>query len=350
MTNGSLPPKTVSYPPTVEGIAEAAKVLKNGGLVAFPTETVFGLGAVVTDESAVQRIFEAKQRPVDHPLIAHIANPESIAAWVKAPIPAAARQLMDAFWPGPLTLVLPKSASMPDVVTGGQDTVGIRCPSHPVARALLEAVGLPVAAPSANRFGRVSPTCGDHVRDELDGRIHGILEGEPSEVGIESTIVACVGHDVVLLRPGSISAEDIELVIGAPVKRKAQVQAVSALRVSGNLEQHYSPQAKVVLSNAAELAETVRIWLDVPNSSQIDGRFIGWSSSFADAVRNLNFGSSSPRFDFIQLSDRPASVAHDIYRLLRDADHDGKSLLVIEKPPATVAWEGVADRLKRASA
>lgn len=339
-----MPYKTLVFPETEEGVALAASAALAGKLVAFPTETVFGLGAIVTNQHAVERIFEAKQRPANHPLIAHVANAEGLKSWVQTPLPRLASLLIDQFWPGPLTLVLPKSDRMPSAVTGGQSTVGIRCPAHPIAQAFLAKVGVPVAAPSANRFGRVSPTCVSHVLDELDGRIDAVLSGEPSNIGIESTIVAVLQEEVVLLRPGSITSDDIEKVIGQAVKRREQSDAISTIRVSGALEQHYSPMAKVVLVSAEELPNL----LAAPGDSSI--RVLGWSQAFLSASNQMAAKLKRPSLSLVSLPDNPAQVAIDLYSQLRQADHDKVNLLYIEKPLTTVAWEGVADRLKRASA
>ncbi|MDX1668638.1 MAG: L-threonylcarbamoyladenylate synthase, partial [Limnobacter sp.] len=207
---------TKLLPDTQQGIEQAARALQEGQLLAFPTETVFGLGALVSQPQAVTGIFEAKGRPADHPLIAHVSRHFDLTGWADVSSPQAQR-LIEAFWPGPLTLVVPKGEKMPTVVTGGQSSVGVRCPSHPIAQALLSLLDAPVAAPSANRFGKVSPTHCDHVLQELNGRIGFILQGSQSELGIESTIVSLLDSQPVLLRPGSITVAQLEAALGMPV-------------------------------------------------------------------------------------------------------------------------------------
>jgi L-threonylcarbamoyladenylate synthase len=237
-------------------LVAAAKALKNGHLVAFPTETVYGLGADAEDESAVARIYLAKGRPADHPLIVHIYSQSELSYWAKA-VPEYALALANTFWPGPMTLILERSAAARDFVTGGQDTVGVRVPNHPVALELLAEFlklgGKGIAAPSANRFGQVSPTTADAVRDELGHHLEKddvILDGGFSEVGIESTIIDCRGSSPKILRPGSITAEMIEAVTALSVD-----ETQSTIRVSGALENHYAPKAKVILDGVPEAGD-----------------------------------------------------------------------------------------------
>lgn len=325
---------------TEANIQRCASALLQGRLVAFPTETVFGLGAAVTELLAVQEIFRAKGRPSEHPLIAHIAPNADLTGWV-ATVSPAMQQLMNAFWPGPLTLVVPKGPRMPMEVTGGQNSVGIRCPSHPVAMALLKAVGVPVAAPSANRFGRVSPTRAAHVVAELGDRIPYILDGDVPEVGIESTIVSLLNEQPAILRPGAITAAQIESVLGLQVKTHAEVSKTPNAnpRVSGALEKHYSPEAKVLIVPANDLPA-----LQV----QLKTLCVGWSDTFlaqADSLRTAN-----PTLVIEALSNKPAGVAKALYATLRLADKLGCKQVVFEKPPSHVDWEAVLDRLKRASA
>jgi L-threonylcarbamoyladenylate synthase len=327
--------------PGSDTVQRCAEALLQGHLVAFPTETVFGLGAAVTQLKAVQAIFKAKGRPAEHPLIAHVAPGADLKGWV-AEVTPAMQTLVNAFWPGPLTLVVPKGERMPLEVTGGQQSVGIRCPSHPVAIALLKAVGVPVAAPSANRFGKVSPTRAMHVLSELGDRIPFILDGEVPEVGIESTIVSLLNEKPAILRPGAVTAAQIEAVLGMTVTPHAEVSRAPQdnPRVSGALEKHYSPDAKVSVLAANQLSN----W---PVTSR-KVLCVGWTDSFlqqAQALRN-----SHPGVSVQVLENQPEAVARALYATLRQADELGCQHLLFECPAAEITWEAVADRLKRASA
>jgi L-threonylcarbamoyladenylate synthase len=320
--------------PTPE-MAQAAAILESGGLVAFPTETVYGLGADAENPAAVARIYAAKGRPQDHPVIVHVAPGAELGYWA-ADIPPEARQLVSAFWPGPLTLILKRAPNIPDAVSGGQDSVGLRCPSHPVAIALLQAFkggkgGL--AAPSANKFGNVSPTTAQHVRDEFgtDGPIAAVLDGGQSQVGIESTILdlsRLATHGPVLLRPGHISAEAIAAVIG-------QLPAApdgAAPRASGTLESHYAPHTPVAMQASADLAATL---------AQLNaaGRKVA-----------LIHYSDMPRADAgIRLAADPQGYAYALYAALRAMDDTGADLILVEAPAVGDAWMGVNDRLRRAA-
>lgn len=245
--------------PTPEALLQAALHLQAGGLVAFPTETVYGLGANAEDEQAIQKIYQAKNRPSNHPLIVHIGETADVYHFAKD-IPEYAQALMSKFWPGPMTLILPRTQNSKDFVTGGQSSVGIRLPNHPVALGLLRAFGFlgghGLAAPSANRYGAVSPTTASSVKQELGGYLAEgdlILEGGNSEVGVESTIIDCTGPNPAILRPGAITAEDIELCTGIVVAAPAE----ASIRVSGSHKQHYSPKAKVVLGGNASSGEGI---------------------------------------------------------------------------------------------
>lgn len=326
--------------PTEANIQRCASALQQGQLVAFPTETVFGLGAAVTQLDAVRGIFKAKGRPSEHPLIAHVAPGANLQGWV-AEVTPTMQKLMNAFWPGPLTLVVPKGEHMPLEVSGGQHSVGIRCPSHPVAIALLKATGVPVAAPSANRFGKVSPTRASHVLAELGDRIPFILDGEVPEVGIESTIVSLLNDQPAVLRPGAITAAQIEAVLGVPVKTHGEVSTTPNAnpRVSGALEKHYSPDAKVWVLHASEL-----LALPVQHKTLC----VGWTDEFlaqADALRELHA-------DVVveALNNNALDVAKALYATLRQADELACKQVLFEKPEETAQWEAVNDRLKRASA
>jgi len=316
-------------------IVDAAAALEAGRLVAFPTETVYGLGADAENPDAVAAIYAAKGRPQDHPVIVHVAPGAALEYWC-ADIPAEAFQLVDAFWPGPLTLILKRASNIPDAVSGGQDTVGIRCPSHPVAIALLQAFKHGrggIAAPSANKFGHVSPTTAQHVRDEFgdDARLAAVLDGGQSEVGIESTIVdlsRLVTHGPVLLRPGHISAEAIAAVIDqVPARPDA-----AAPRASGTLESHYAPHTPVAMQDTATLAATL--------------------ARLADAGRKvalIHYSALPATRAGVQLPATPEGFAHALYAALRAMDGTGADIILVEAPPQEGAWLGVNDRLRRAA-
>ena len=318
-----------------EAIAAAAASLEAGELVAFPTETVYGLGADAENPAAVARIYAAKGRPQDHPVIVHVAPGADLDYWV-TDVPPEARQLVQAFWPGPLTLILKRNAHIPDAVSGGQDTVGIRCPSHPVAIALLSAFkggkgG--VAAPSANKFGNVSPTTANHVRDEFgdDPRLAAILDGGNSQVGIESTILdlsRLATHGPVLLRPGPISSQQIADVIGAMPQSPDQ----SAPRASGTLESHYAPKAPVALLPTRDIPATV-------SALAARGRRVA-------LIHYTPIAASEP---YVALPDEPKGYAYGVYAALRAMDQEQVDLILVETPPQDAEWAGVNDRLRRAA-
>ena len=318
-----------------DAIAAAARLLEQGALVAFPTETVYGLGADAENPAAVASIYAAKGRPQDHPVIVHLAPEASLEHWA-TDIPAQAHALAAAFWPGPLTIILKRAPGIPDAVSGGQDTVGLRCPSHPVALALLRAFkggqgG--IAAPSANKFGHVSPTLAQHVRDEFgaDGTVAMVLDGGQSQVGIESTIVdlsRLASHGPVLLRPGHIGADAIAAVIdqlpGAP--------DAAAPRASGTLESHYAPHTPVALQDSAELAATLA------RLRQAGRR-----------VALIHYSDFAPVHAEVRLPPTPDGFAHALYAALRAMDGSGAELILVEAPPQGDAWLGVNDRLRRAA-
>jgi L-threonylcarbamoyladenylate synthase len=314
------------------GLAEAVDLLHRGELVALPTETVYGLGADATNPAAVAKIFAAKGRPADHPLIVHLAPEASLDDWA-IDIPEAARKLAKAFWPGPLTMIVKKSPRVPAIVTGGQDSVGLRCPSHPVAQALLRAFAKAgsgaVAAPSANKFGHVSPTTAQHVRDEFGPELL-VLDGGACEVGLESTIVDLSRGSPVLLRPGAITRGQLAGVLGtAPRDRDAQ-----APRASGTLAAHYAPRTPLVLVEAGEVEARVR-------AAASDGKRVAVLARGRPAPPAA-FGRSAP--------GDAAGYGHDLYANLRALDANGADLIVVEAPPGDAAWEAVRDRLARAAA
>lgn len=309
-----------------DAIARAAAILDSGGLVAFPTETVYGLGADAANPDAVRRIFEAKGRPADHPVIVHVADAVDLGAWARA-VPEAARQLARAFWPGPLTLIVQRAGTVSDALTGGQDTVGVRVPSHPVAQALLRAFGRGVAAPSANRFGRISPTTADHVRAELGDRVDLVLDGGQTEVGIESTIVDVSGTRPALLRPGMIGAAQLEAVLGRPLL----IPSRESPRVPGNLAAHYAPTTPLALLPGHE----------------VDAIASGTSQRIAVLARRAP--PTSARVTWIEAPADAVRYAHDLYARLRQLDAGGFERIVVETPPDDPAWAAIRDRLTRAA-
>jgi L-threonylcarbamoyladenylate synthase len=322
--------------PTEVDYQRAVDLLRAGELVAFPTETVYGLGADASNSAAVAKIFAAKGRPADHPLIVHLAGHDAVDHWADQ-VPAVAWELMETFWPGPLTLILKKQAWVPDAVTGGQDTVGLRVPGHPVALELLrrfaavagEHAG--IAAPSANRFGRISPTTAAHVQEELGDRVSLILDGGPCTVGIESTIVDCSGDEPVVLRPGHISPAHLEAVFG---RRLPILTAAGAPRVSGSLAAHYAPQTPMRLVASERL-------LDFLNAQRHKGDRCGVIAHSQPPQAGM------PHLWKLLAAD-PVGYAHGLYAALREMDHAGVALIVVEALPETPEWVAVADRLRRA--
>jgi L-threonylcarbamoyladenylate synthase len=315
-------------------VERAALALVAGELVAFPTETVYGLGARADDDAAVARIFAAKGRPAEHPLIVHVAEPSDGIVFASQR-PLTARRLIDAFWPGPLTVIVPRALGMAAAAAGGQDTIGLRCPVHPVAHALLAAARrhgvLGVAAPSANRFGHVSPTRAEHVVAEFGDALL-VLDGGACDVGIESSIVDCSGPHPVLLRPGVLLRERIEAVLGEPL-REPDAQSP---RASGTLEAHYAPRAKVRLMSGPMLNTALQMLGASPLRLAVYSRTV-----------HLPAGSPLRRRAMPVQADR---AAHELFAALRELDAEGVDLIWVEEPPAEPAWEGVRDRLRRAAA
>lgn len=315
-------------------IEQAAEALAAGGLVAFPTETVYGLGARADDDRAVAGIFALKGRPADHPLIVHVHDVADAGRFA-ASLSDVARRLAEAFWPGPLTIIVPRTSGVADAAAAGQPTIGLRSPSHPVARALLAAArkrGVPgVAAPSANRFGRISPTQAQHVIDEFGPGLL-VLDGGECEVGIESSIVDCSGAVPALLRPGQIPRERIEAAAGVSL---AEPTAQSP-RASGTLEAHYAPRAKLRLMSAAMLNTALQMLGDSPLRLAVYSRTVA-----------LPHGS---RLQRRAMPDDPDRAAHELFATLRELDAQGLDLIWVEEPPRGSSWEGVRDRLARAAA
>lgn len=318
--------------PDAAAIAAAADVIRRGGLVAFPTETVYGLGADALNETAVRRIFAAKGRPAFNPLIAHVASVEQARALVTR-WPAAAHRLTTQFWPGPLTLVLPKAWSVPLSLTAGREQVAVRMPSHPVALALIKAADRAIAAPSANRFTEISPTTADHVARGLGDRVEVILDGGATTVGIESTVIDLSGERPVLLRPGTLSRDTIEQTIREQLADPEPIIDAQAARPSpGMIERHYAPKARVLLVDTS----SVRQVLAREQLSAHVGAIV-MSAHISDAVIVQ------------QLPADPLGYAQALYASLHTLDEANCSVIVVERPPQTGEWAGVNDRLRRAS-
>lgn len=316
---------------TDKDIERAVAVLRAGGLVAFPTETVYGLGADASSPRAVRRIFEVKGRPATHPVIVHVADAGQVAKWA-AEIPPAARVLARRFWPGPLTLILRRASGVSDVVTGGQDTIAVRVPSHPVAQRLLARFGGGIAAPSANRHGRVSATTAEHVRSEFGPEAFCVLDGGESEVGIESTIVDVSGRAPALLRPGWIGADEIEQALGTPLSAGVP----NAPRAPGTLAAHYAPQTPLCILER-DLA------LELAASLARQGR----------RVAVLALGAERPLLpglEWIAAPREAAGYAHALYASLRRLDESGCASIIVERPPQSPEWTAINDRLARAAA
>ena len=315
-------------------VKEATAILRRGGLVAFPTETVYGLGADAENPNAVARIFAAKGRPANHPVIVHIGHIDLLEHWA-TDIPPSAWLLAKHFWPGPLTLILKRDAHVLDAVTGGQDTVGLRMPDHPVALALLSAFGSGVAAPSANRYGRISPTTAQHVRDELGEAVDCILDGGPCRVGIESTILDLSGAHPQVLRPGAISAAAIKNILGRDVANVSGVAASRAApRVPGALLSHYAPQTPLVLVAPDGLQDEVKRHLEKGERVAVLARSI--AKPLTSCVWQIMPSDAS-------------DYAHELYARLRALDALHVDHLLIEALPAEPVWQAVRDRLARAA-
>ncbi|GAA0244795.1 L-threonylcarbamoyladenylate synthase [Saccharothrix mutabilis subsp. mutabilis] len=312
-------------------IDKAAGVLRAGGLVAVPTETVYGLGANAEDPAAVARVFQAKGRPPTHPLILHISGAEHLGDWV-AEVPATARLLAERFWPGPLTLVLRRGHRVPLAATGGLETVAVRVPDHPVALALLSAFGGAVAAPSANRFGSVSPTTADHVRSELGDAVDFVLDGGPCEVGVESTIVDATGETPSILRPGGVTREELEDVLGRPVADGSG----SRVRVPGQHPSHYAPRAEVVL------VEPDRVLAEARRARE-EGRRVGvfLPPALADAPVEAHA--------VVPVPASTTAYARGLYGYLRELDLRGCDLIIASLPAERGLGLAIANRLRRAA-
>ena len=337
--------KTQLLPATSEALALAARLLTDGQLVAFPTETVYGLGAHAMDAQAVRGIFEAKGRPGDNPLIVHIHDRSQLDAICT--VSDAAIRLMDAFWPGPLTIILPRKAAVPDAVTAGLDTVAVRMPSHPVALALLQACNLPIAAPSANRSGKPSPTSARHVFDDMDGRIPLILDGGESDVGLESTVISMVGERPCILRPGGVTQAMLEAVVG-PVDLAGSIlrpleKGEKALS-PGMMYRHYSPDGQVTLIEGEESA-VVQALRRLHSHASGEGHraCVMCFTEHVEALRDCHPHD-------IGSKDDPTEVAHRLFATLRALDEEKMDVIFSEVVPPEGVGLAVMNRLGRAAA
>ena len=311
-------------------IETAVQTLRDGELVAFPTETVYGLGANAQNPAAVRRVFEVKGRPANHPVIVHLDSPRFLHRWVRE-VPQSATRLAEVFWPGPLTMVMPRAASVHDVITGGQDTIAIRVPAHPMAQQLLTAFGGGIAAPSANRYGRLSPTRAEHVREEFGDALRVILDGGECQIGLESTIVAFEGAEVRLLRPGAVTVAQIKSVVG-----ELLVGAdVGSPRVPGSPPTHYAPSTPLTIVAAGEI------------DAQADAASTG-GRRVAVLAQRLPLRSHK-YVTWINAGRRPETFARDLYANLRTLDKAGCQRILVQAVPDGERWDAVRDRLLRAA-
>jgi len=309
-------------------IHEAIAALHRGEVIGLPTETVYGLAADASNVEAVNRIFALKGRPADHPLIVHIADASLLGHWTYGRSEAA-EKLAQAFWPGPLTMILPRHPSVPDAVTGGQATVGLRCPAHPLALRVLREFGGGLAAPSANRFGRISPTTAAHVREEFGDAVPLILDGGECDVGIESTIIDLSSGTPRILRPGIITHAQIEAVIGPVAEQASELSP----RASGTLEAHYAPRTPMLLLPRDALEKEA-----------------GEQRAFGKRIAVLAIDALPAGSTGMVLPGNAEGFAHGLYAALRELDAGDEHLLLVERPPEGDAWTAVHDRLRRAAA
>lgn len=319
-------------------LAQAIDLLRSGQVIAIPTETVYGLAADAENELAVRKIFAVKGRPADHPLIVHLAKDVPLEGWAED-VPQVAHKLAEAFWPGPLTMILRRGPKAAPAVTGGLATIGLRVPSHPVAQQLLKSFGGGLAAPSANRFGRVSPTTAGHVQSELSEAIPLILDGGPCNVGIESTIVDLSSDYIAILRPGVITAEQIEQVIGMPLV----AASASAPRVSGSLESHYAPAAGVEIHNAeTAMARAMKL--------EMLGKKVGvighYELLYSIPVESMMSQTIMP----LPIDMTPQGFARDLYATLRIGDANKCDVVIVVPPPEEGIGVAIADRLRKSAA
>jgi L-threonylcarbamoyladenylate synthase len=323
--------------PDPAALDRAAHILRAGGLVAFPTETVYGLGASALDEAAVRRVFQAKGRPASNPLIAHVADAEGAARLVRE-WPETARRLAEAFWPGPLTLVLPRGVAVPDLVTAGLPDVAVRVPAHPVALAVLQAAAIPVVAPSANRSAAISPTTADHVEKSLGDQVDLILDAGPTRLGIESTVIDLSSTPPLLLRPGALEVGRIESITG-PLGTPARGPGSRRHASPGMLERHYAPRARLLLLDPEEPAAALGEAAAAAGMGETVGALLlrPWQGLEASAGH------------VVRMPPRARAYARRLYAELHRLDDLGCHLIVAEQVPATRAWDAVRDRLRRAA-
>ncbi|MBS0612433.1 MAG: threonylcarbamoyl-AMP synthase [Proteobacteria bacterium] len=315
-------------------IEEAVEVLRAGGVVAFPTETVYGLGANAANPAAVRKIFELKGRPPDHPVIVHLDDPRYLHRWVRD-IPSCAQALAEEFWPGPLTLIYPKADNVNNLVTGGQDSIGIRVPSHPLAQQLLNAFGGGLAAPSANRYGRLSPTRPEHVREEFGDEVQLILDGGESLIGLESTIVSCLNDKPVLLRPGFITLSQLTAVVGPVQLRDAAAAEQGLPHAPGDRPQHYAPLTPLEIVPIEDLERRA-------------GEFTDRNEKVA--VLALRPPLQTRRYmTWVNAGKKAETYAHNLYNHLRRLDRAGCVRILVQEVPDDERWAAVRDRLQRAS-
>ncbi|MFI3184447.1 MAG: L-threonylcarbamoyladenylate synthase [Methylococcaceae bacterium] len=314
-------------------MAYAADLLRQGRLVAFPTETVYGLGADASNPDAVAAIFKAKGRPADHPLIVHIADIDSLGAWAST-VPDTALKLATHFWPGPLTMILNKQSHVSLAVTGGQQTVGIRIPNHPVALALLKSFGGGIAAPSANRFCRISPTQAAHVYEELGNSVDMILDGGACQVGVESTIIDLSGNRPKLLRPGKITSQEIADILNIDITL-AHSSKPTKIRAPGMLEVHYAPSTPAMLCPAEQLPDRIR-------RLQTSGKKCGLLSCLLEITQ-------TSQLRVLRLPEHADGYAQRFYAALRELDSLQLDLILVEQPLQTEPWQAINDRLRKAT-
>jgi L-threonylcarbamoyladenylate synthase len=329
-------------------IEKATTLLLEGKLVAIPTETVYGLGADAKNPDAIQKIYTVKGRPSTNPLIIHIPNQDAMAAWA-IDIPKEAYQLAKAFWPGPLTLVLKRHPSVPKIVTGGQETVALRVPNHPLTLELLHAFQGGIAAPSANRYGKISPTTAEHVREDLGMDVSYILDGGPCKIGIESTIVYCLDPTPFILRQGNIAASAIAKVLNQtvtsvtelPLTHKANSVSIPSVEVPGQSASHYAPSQPLYLLSKENL-------FNLANQYREKGQRFS-VLSFSVKPENFKTSSTSALVQWISLPLDPEKTAQQLYHLLRILDKEPNSCILVEKPPLEEEWLAIIDRLQRAA-
>lgn len=324
--------------PESSAIARAAAVLEQEGLVAFPTETVYGLGALALNPRAVARIYVAKGRPPTNPIIVHVADTEAaidlVTVW-----PDTAAKLAKTFWPGPLTIVLPKRPEVPEIVTAGGETVGIRVPAHPVALRLLQVLGKPIAAPSANRSNQISPTSAEHVMAGLEGRIDMVLDGGLTKVGLESTVVELNGSQVRVLRPGMITAEQISAVLGTAVEQ-VDLKSDRPLASPGLHEKHYAPRARLECCDDSGLNRVREL--------RAQNVAVGWMP-LAEEVQIPRSVMTDSKVETVPMPRYPAEYAELLYSILHAMDEAGVAHIVLQLPPRGAKWTAIHDRLARAS-